>query len=142
VNAQSVTIGRGVWELCDGQNYSGQCVTLERSVPDFSGYGLRGVYSVRPLGSGGSQPLPSTSDWYIVIFERERYQGNPTNYNRSEEDIYKLARSVTIGKGVWQLCQGRNFTGRCITLSRSVPDLRSYNLRQVSSLRPVLREPR
>jgi hypothetical protein len=141
--AQSVTIGRGVWELCEGQNYSGRCVTLDQSVPDLGTYNLRNrVYSVRPVGSGGSQPPPSTNDWYIVIFDRASYRGNPMNYNKPETNIFQLARSVTIGRGVWELCQGRNFTGRCVTLDRSVPDLRSYNLRQVASLRPVSRQPR
>ena len=87
-------------------------------------------------------PAPSTADWYVVIYDRASYRGNPTNYNRTETNIFKLARSVTIGRGVWELCQGRNFTGRCITLDRSVPDLRRYNMRQVSSLRPVIRQPR
>jgi len=139
--AQSVTIGRGTWELCDGRNFTGRCVTLDTSVPDLRTYNLRNrVSSARPVGSGG--PPPSTSDWYVVIFDGPSYQGNPTNYSGTEGNIFKLARSVTIGRGVWELCQGRNFTGRCVTLSTSVPDLRSYNLRQVASLRPVTRQPR
>lgn len=141
--AQSVTIGRGVWELCEGRNFTGRCVTLDRSVPNLGTYNLRNrVSSVRPIEPGGSTPPPSTGNWYIVIFERANYQGNPANYNGTETNIFKLARSVTIGRGVWELCQGRNFTGRCITLDRSVPDLRPYNLRQVASLRPVIRRPR
>jgi beta/gamma crystallin len=109
--------------------------------PIIGTYDLR-VSSVRPVESGRPTPPPSTSDWYIAIFDRPSYQGNPTNYNETEANIFKLARSVTIGRGVWELCQGRNFTGRCITLSTSVPDLRSHNLRQVASLRPVTRQPR
>jgi len=142
-SAQSVTIGKGVWELCEGRNFTGRCVTLDNSVPDLGSYNLRNrVSSARPIGSGGSQPPPSTSDWYIVIFDRPLYQGNSTNYNRPETNIFKLARSVTIGRGVWELCQGKDFTGLCVTLNTSVPDLSSYNLRQVSSLRPVTRQPR
>ena len=49
----------------------------------------------------------------------------------------------TIGRGVWQLCEGRDFTGRCITLDRSAPDLHSYNFgNRVRSLRPLYRQPR
>jgi Beta/Gamma crystallin len=48
--AQSVTIGRGVWELCDGPRFTGRCVTLETSVPDLDAHGLRSrVASVRPV---------------------------------------------------------------------------------------------
>ncbi len=139
--AQSVTIGRGVWELCEGRNFTGRCITLDRSVPNLAAYRMNNrVSSVRPIGSG--EPPPSTSDWYIVIFDRPSYRGNPTNYNKLETNIFQLARSVTIGRGVWELCQGREFTGRCVVLDRSVPDLRDFNLRQVSSLRPVIRQPR
>lgn len=142
-SAQSVTIGRGVWELCEGRNFTGRCVTLDTSAPDLGSYNLRNrVSSARPIGSGASLPPPSTSDWYIVIFDRPLYQGNSTNYNRPQTNIFKLARSVTIGRGVWELCQGRDFTGVCVTLNTSVPDLSSHNLRQVSSLRPVTRQPR
>lgn len=135
--ARSVTIGRGVWQLCEGRDFTGRCITLERSVPDLRTYNFRDrIASLRPISSEGPQP-PSTGDRYIVIYDRPFYRGNPTNYNRIETDIFKLARSVTIGNGEWELCQGRNFTGRCVTLNRSVPDLRSYNIRQIASLRPI-----
>lgn len=142
-SAQSVTIGRGAWLLCEGQNYSGRCITLDQSVPDLAAYNMRNrVFSVRPAGSGGSEPPPSTDDWYVVIFDRTNYRGTSSNYNGTETDIFQQARSITIGRGTWQFCQGRNFTGRCVTLNRSVPDLRSYNIRQVGSLRPISRRPR
>ena len=143
-SGQSVTIGRGVWMLCEGQNYSGRCITLDQSVPDLSVHNMRNrVFSVRPVGSGGgSEPPPPSSDWYVVIFDRTNYRGTSSNYNGPETDIFKPARSITIGRGTWQLCQGRNFSGRCVTLNRSVPDLRSYNIRQVGSLRPISRQPR
>lgn len=145
-SAQSVTIGRGAWLLCEGQNYSGRCITADRSIPDLGAFNMRNrVFSIRPVdsgGGGGSQPPPSTDDWYIVLFDRASYRGTSTNYNRSEADISQRARSVTIGRGTWELCEGRDFTGRCVTLSRSVPNLRVYNIRQVSSVRPIRRQPR
>ena len=140
---QSVTIGRGSWELCEGRNFTGRCVTLDQSVPDLGVHGLRNrVSSVRPAESGGSPP-PPPSDWYIVLFDQPNYRGNPTNYNGPEASINRRVQSVTIGRGVWELCEGRNFTGRCVTLNRSVPNLRSYDLRnRVSSVRPLRRQPR
>ena len=49
----------------------------------------------------------------------------------------------TIGRGVWQLCEGRDFTGRCITLDSSAPDLHAHNFgNRVRSLRPLYRQPR
>ncbi|MCM3871485.1 MAG: beta/gamma crystallin family protein [Pyrinomonadaceae bacterium] len=141
--AQSVTIGRGAWELCEGRNFTGRCVTLDVSVPDLSTYNLRNrISSVRPIGSGGPIP-PPTSDWYIVLYDQTTYRGSPTNYTAEESNLNQRARSVTIGRGVWELCEGRNFSGRCVTLNRSVPDLRSYDFsNRVRSLRPVIRQPR
>jgi len=142
--AQSVTIGSGMWELCEGRNFTSRCVTLERSVPNLRTYNLNNrVSSLRPVVSGGPIPPTTLTDWYIVLYDQLTYRGNPTNYNAADSNLDKRARSVTIGRGVWQLCDGRDFTGRCVTLSRSVPDLRSHNLRnRVRSLRPVWRRPR
>lgn len=139
----SVTIGRGIWELCEGRNFTGRCVTLDTSVPNLNAYNLRNrVSSARPI-SGGPMPPPSTNDWYIVLFDQTNYRGNPENYSRPESNLNRRARSVTIGRGTWELCDGRNFTGRCVTLNNSVPDLRSYNMfGRISSLRPVVRQPR
>ncbi len=139
--AQSVTIVTGVWDLCEGRNFTGRCVRLERSVPDLRSYNLRNrVSSIRLVQPGGTRP--PTSDWYIVLFEQPSYRGNPTNYTGTEANVNKRARSVTIGRGIWELCDGRNFTGRCVTLDSSVPELRSYDLRnRVRSLRPVTRQP-
>ena len=50
---------------------------------------------------------------------------------------------LTIGKGVWELCDGRNFTGRCVTLNNSVADMRTMNIgNRIASLRPLSRQPR
>jgi hypothetical protein len=141
---QSVTIGRGVWELCDDTNFNGSCITLDRSVPDLRSYNMRNrVASVRPISGDTTGPFPPTNDWYVVLFEEPTYRGNPTNYSDEESNLDKRTRSVTIGRGVWELCDGRNFSGRCVRLSNSVPDLRSYNFgNRVRSLRPIRRQPR
>ena len=136
---QSVTIGRGVWELCDGRNYSGRCVTLDQSVPDLRVYNLRNrVLSIRPVGSDG--PTQPPRDWYIVLFDEVNYRGNSTNYDGPAENLNRRVRSVTIGRGVWELCDR---AGRCITLDRSVPNLRTYNIgNRISSVRPLRPQPR
>jgi hypothetical protein len=86
---------------------------------------------------------PSQSDWYIVLFDQPSYRGNPTNYKGPVSSLDRRAQSVTIGKGVWELCEGANFTGRCVTLNESAPDLGTYNLRnRVASVRPAIPQPR
>jgi len=142
--AQSVTIG-GVWQLCDGRNFTGRCITLENSTPDLGRYGLRNrVGSARPVGSSaGLNPPGSMSDWYVVLFDQPNYRGNPTNFNTQVTGINRPVGSVTIGKGVWEFCDGNNFTGRCVTLNNSVSDLRPFNIgSRIASLRPLTRQPR
>ena len=138
--AQSVTIGRGEWQLCDGIGFGGKCVTLTRSVSDLSSVGMRKkVRSLRPLGFQG----PPEANWYIVLFEQQNFRGDPTNYNTERTNINKRARSITIGAGVWEICDGRNFTGRCQTLSQSEADLTRYNLNYIiRSVRPMRPQPR
>lgn len=146
--AQSVTIGRGVWQLCDRPNFSGRCVTLNESSPDLTAFAMRNrVTSLRPFGEGGgSIPPPPSDDWYIVLFDQPGYRGHPTNYKGPVSNLSgsgRRAQSVTIGRGVWELCEGPNFSGRCVTLNQSVPDLRTYGLRnRITSVRPKIREPR
>lgn len=141
--AQSVTIGRGAWELCTGRDYTGRCVTVDRSAPDLAIYNLRNrVSSVRPVGTTDPTPPPST-DRYIILYDRTNYRGTPNRYNGQETSINERVRSVTIGRGRWELCEGPDFTGRCVVLDQSVPNFAVYNLRnRVASLRPLRRQPR
>ena len=136
---RSVTIGRGTWELCDGRNFTGRCQILTQSTPDLRSYNIgQNIRSIRPAGFVGPQPFPPSRDWYIVLFDDENYRGAPANYNGEYADISKRARSVTIGRGVWEVCDGRNFTGRCVTLRQSIPNMRIYNVGQtIRSVRPV-----
>ena len=70
-----------------------------------------GIAQVRPTRPAN----PAQQDWYIVLFEQPNYRGNPRNYKGSVPNIgsSRLTGSITVGKGVWQVCEGANFTGRC-----------------------------
>lgn len=54
---------------------------------------------------------------------------------------WPYVRSYTMRRGhlngVWELCEGESFKGRCITLDESVPDLSALGMRVVRSVRPV-----
>ncbi|MGH9380498.1 MAG: beta/gamma crystallin-related protein [Thermoanaerobaculia bacterium] len=75
-----------------------------------------------------------------------RTSPTPKNHDRPTRLLIGFddrARSVTIGRGVWELCEKVNFGGRCVTLDRSVSDLDAYGMRdRVSSVRPVGPQPR
>jgi hypothetical protein len=133
---RSVTIGDGRWELCEGPNFSGRCVVLDRSVPDLGRYGLSRVGSARPQGGAVQRP---DRDPYIVLYEDTNYRRNPRNISDAMGAIRPgRARSITIGFGTWEICQQPNFNGRCLVLDRSVPDLGRIGFRdRVRSARPV-----
>lgn len=144
--AGSITIGKGVWEICDGKNFTGRCQTLSQSVADLRTLNIgQTIRSVRPVGSGENPQPPPMSDWYIVLYDQTTYRGNPKNYQEAVADLAgnsRRAQSVTIGKGVWELCEGKNFTGVCVTLDQSKADLGPMK-RRISSVRPVnLKQPR
>jgi hypothetical protein len=139
--AQSVTIGRGTWVLCDRINFGGKCVTLSSSSSNLAGQGMANrIASVRPVGD---VPEPSRPNPYIVIFTDPNYRGTPTNYNSSRTNINKRSGSITVGAGLWEVCNQPNFGGRCETLTQSVPNVISLNIgRTIRSVRPVGPQPR
>lgn len=141
-NHRSVTIGRGVWEFCEGVNFSGRCVTIERSTPDLGTYNLsRRISSARPVDS--YQPAPPQENWYVVVFSQQNYRGSPQNYDSEQSNINRRIGSITIGRGVWEVCSGRNFTGNCRTLNQSVANFGSLGMgTNIRSLRPVRPQPR
>ena len=137
--AQSATVsGGGEWQLCQGVNFTGRCITLSRSTPNLANFGMRNrVSSVRPMGYT-PPPVPPPTNSQITLFEQKNYVGDPTSYRQTRPNIFKRAQSATVGAGVWQLCDGPNYTGRCISLNQSTWDLTNYNIgRTIRSIRPV-----
>ena len=138
---RSVMIGTGLWELCKGKNYSAGCVTLDRSVPDLGVYNMRNrALSIRLKAKGGFVSPAVQSYLAIIVYDRTNYRGTPA-HAYIQLYPYKPVRSIVIPGGTWLICQGGNFTGRCVMLSSSVPDLNEFNIRKVGSLRPIIREP-
>lgn len=142
--ARSVTIGRGTWQLCDGGNFTGRCETVSQSIPDLRSIGMSGrLMSARPVGWSMPDPTPNWSDWYIVLYSQNNYRGTVMNYNTEQSNINRRVGSITVGKGVWEICSGPNFTGRCQTINQSVPNYGFFGFGQtVRSLRPVIPQPR
>jgi|SRR5215813_743953 len=98
---------------------------------------------ISSLRQNTSLTTQSRGDWYIVFFTQTNYRGRPTTFRTMVSSLTGSQRrvgSVTIGEGVWQLCTGNHFTGRCVTLDQNLPGLSPHNMRnRVSSVRPVAR---
>jgi hypothetical protein len=140
-NARSVTVGRGVWEICDGRNFTGRCVTISQNVSNLASLRIgRIIRSVRPAGivppvGGGNYP---GREGFVVLYDQTNFRGAQTNSNEVRPNIEDAARSVTVNRGTWQLCEGVNFTGTCVTVTQNINDLRTVGIRRtVRSLRPL-----
>lgn len=147
----SLRIARGAqWEVCENENYKGRCVVVSGEERDLARNGwARMISSIRRVGAPApptTLPAPAPwppTDWYVVLFDQANYQGRPVNYNTTIANLApaRPIRSVTIGKGVWQFCDGPNFTGRCLTLEQNTPRVGTHHNSsfRVRSLRPVRR---
>jgi hypothetical protein len=135
----SVTIGRGAWELCESENYTGRCVILDRNVANFALNELRTVQSVRPVKVPA--PAPDQNIAAVAVFEQTNYRGSPVTVASGVPQVgsNQWLRSITIEKGLWEICDRPDYSGRCMTLTQSVPDFYLHGFRgRVRSLRPVV----
>jgi hypothetical protein len=141
--ARSVRVYSGTWEVCEDIDY-GKCRTVSRDLPDLAGIGLsKRVSSVRPAFNGrggGPPPGPPPQLSRLVLYDRDRYRGGSRTIDAAERSLGGFgnrAQSLQV-IGTWQLCDGPNFTGRCVTVSQNVPNLTSYGMNnRVSSARPL-----
>jgi hypothetical protein len=136
------------WEVCEHRNFRGRCIVVSGDEPELRTNEWSDVISsARRLHDDDLQSSDSDEssegDWYIVLYDQPRYRGRPTNYRDAVSDVggqIRRVQSVAIRSGVWELCEGERFTGRCIALDVSVPDLATYGMRnRVMSVRPLTR---
>jgi len=140
-NARSVMVGRGIWEICDGRNFTGRCVTVSENISNLASLNIgRIIRSIRPSGivpPGGGGNVPGR-EGFIVFYDQTNFRGAQSRYNEVRTNIADSARSVTVNRGTWQVCDGANFTGTCVTVSQDISDLRSVGIRRtVRSIRPL-----
>ena len=92
--------------------------------------------------AGVIRPPLIPAGWNVVLFDQSNFRGRPASFTGPVRNLPALrprTRSVTVGRGVWELCSGPNFTGRCVTVARSSPSIGTtpFGFR-VRSLRPLL----
>ena len=68
--------------------------------------------------------------WHVVLYGQAKYRGEQKTYKASIPDVgqgwSKRVKSVSIGRGMWQLCDKPNYTGNCRILRSSIADLRAW----------------
>lgn len=129
------------WEICADTNFR-NCRVVNNDWSDLSGVGMAGrISSVRPWGQGGGGVRPpSPGSERIVLFDDPQYRGRSFNVDAAMPGLSNFggrAESVQVYGGVWELCEGERFTGRCVSVTNNVADLAALGLRnRVRSIRP------
>ncbi len=116
-----------------GGNAGGPDVSIGFNVPGFSFQIGSGGFDVRPGRPGGQRDR-------VCFYERTQFRGD-SFCARPGERLARLGRwddsikSIEIrGDAQALVCERTNFNGRCIVISRSVPNLRGAN-DNISSIR-------
>lgn len=93
-------------------------------------------YASYDSGGGDNQPA-------IALFSDENYYGDVRDVFDPFNTLTDLAfndktRSVAVFAGQWELCEHKEFTGRCVFIREDVSDLGWFGLNgRVTSVRPV-----
>ena len=145
-------IARGeFWEVCVDINYGGRCEVFSGDEGDLNRVGWGGlISSFRKIqnnsshsygnGRGEAQPYPPMRS-RLVLFDGVWFGGRSLavmDMSPALRGSGNHARSVKVYGGAWELCDGDQFHGHCVTVVDSVPDLARIGLQyRISSARPV-----
>jgi hypothetical protein len=129
--ASSVVVENSAWILCTGEEYTGQCITLEPGrYASLQALGLdNAITSVRRRDAGAigvfmdsAAPkgnAPGAAD--LVLYASKDYLGPSHIVDRPRADLrveslQAEATSAVIANGRWELCEDTEFRGPCVTL--------------------------
>ena len=140
--ASSVVVENSAWILCTGEEYTGQCITLEPGrYASLQALGLdNAVTSVRrrdaaAIGVFHDSAAPKHSAAEIVLYASKDYLGPAHAVDRQRADLrveslQAEATSAVIASGQWELCEDPQFLGPCVTLGPGkYPSLGDFGLK-------------
>lgn len=145
-----------VWEVCRDRNFR-NCQQVNTDWPSLNGLSMLGqISSVRPRpdlgGGGGGWPgrpptaipppvRPGQNVGRAVLYDGRNFTGQSFIASGVHGNLGRFggrAESLQVQGGVWELCDGANFSGRCITLNQDAYDLSQFGFRnRVRSIRPL-----
>ncbi|MCM2296148.1 beta/gamma crystallin-related protein [Rhodoferax sp.] len=147
--ASSVVVVGGPWELCENNQFRGQCVVLRPGqYPSMSAMGLNDRVSSVRLASRDARiddryaPGPATGQ--VTFYEREGFTGRAFTTVQSIDNFVQnnfndRASSVVVAGGPWELCENNRYSGRCVVLRPGqYPSMAAMGLNdRVSSVRAM-----
>lgn len=128
--ASSVVVENSAWILCTGEEYTGQCITLEPGrYASLQALGLdNAITSVRRRDTASigvfhdvAAPKANANAADIVLYASKDYLGPSHAVDRPRADLrveslQAEATSAVIANGQWELCEDTQFRGPCVTL--------------------------
>ncbi|GAA0649419.1 beta/gamma crystallin-related protein [Brevundimonas lenta] len=84
------------------------------------------------------RPPPGAGNLEAIVHRDAFFAGPFISVTNARPDLNLGwdARSIRVRSGEWQICTGRNYTGRCTTIDRDQPSL-SSQFRSIASMRPT-----
>ena len=135
-----------VWEVCRDRNYR-DCAQVNADWPSLNTLNMAGqISSVRPRESGGGggwpgQPPPEPSRGRAVLYDGRNFTGQSfiaTGVHGNLGRFGRRAQSLQVEGGVWEVCDGNNFSGRCVTINQNTYDLGQLGFQnRIRSIRPA-----
>jgi hypothetical protein len=128
----SVRVVTARWLICSGTNYSGDCAWLSGNVPSLAAFGFTDEPgSLRPERVpvlmrhwGERRPAPRAD---LVLFEKPSFDGDWKALADSVPDFNAAhltsPGSIVLAEGVWRLCTGPDYAGRCLIATASAWDM-------------------
>ena len=148
--ASSLGVPRGeVWEVCEHINYAGRCQVFTGDEPDLRPIrwndiisSVRRVRDVLPGRGRGDRFGGRGGDrTRLILYDQRDYRGRSIEVEGTSSVLAGFSNrsgSLKVISGQWEVCELPNFRGRCIVVTRDIPDLRRQGLsNQLSSARPV-----
>jgi hypothetical protein len=145
--------GNQAWEVCRDVNYGGGCRVFQGSIDDLRGEGWNDrISSMRAVGFArgnanrgrvfdNRRGNANVRQSRLVFYDRTNFRGDARNVLNSATNLGSVGdrvRSVQVYGGTWELCEGSFRDARCVTVTESIPDLRSLGFRNgVTSAREV-----
>ncbi len=123
--ADAAVVYGGVWRLCTGQYFRGECADFAPGRYENLGSLTSRVSSAELVAVTGTAPIslaPPPAAGRVVLFERPNFRGHSVVIDRSA--VYDLqsvgfdyrAGSMQIESGMWVFCSDAGFQGECHAL--------------------------
>ncbi len=122
--ARSIRVGTGIWDVCTGANFTGECRRLTAGdYRELAGRFGDTILSVRDVtyDAGSGSAVVGYSPPRIQLYEAPGFRGRTMALDQSSPNLegswgLTNASSAVVSGGTWEVCTEYNYGGRCQAL--------------------------